>query len=208
MPMATLPLLLLGLAVLVVVGLVVTLVLLRAAARRRRATATALAASRAQVDALGRRVEDLATEVDRTRAEVERAEQRARLSEADREYVITTLAAGAPDDRPVVGGPPQHRPPAVHQLQEQLVRVLADQQQRSPLRARAVDVAVRTVALGHGVRRALQVDNLDRAAAEAHVARRRSRRLRKQEVREARRLLRQVRAQQGRPLGQRQGDAA
>ena len=65
------------------------------------------------------------------------------------------------------------------------------------MRDRAVDLAVQGVALAHGVRRALNPETLDRAAAEAHVARRRSRRVRRAEVREARRLVRHLRTSEG-----------
>jgi hypothetical protein len=92
-------------------------------------------------------------------------------------------------------------------LQEQLVGALARQQDVSRLRARAVDVVVRTVALGAGVRRALSPDVLDRAAAEAHVARRRSRRERRRELREARRVVRGAR-DHGPPADRRREDAA
>jgi hypothetical protein len=148
------------------------------------------------MSSLHQRVEELSDEVVEARA---RADQ-------DREYVITSL--GDPDElalRPA--GPAAPARPQVGELLEQrLVAELARHRDGSALRTRAVDVVVKVVALGHGVRRALSPDVVDRAAAEAHVARRRSRRSRKREEREARRLLRAVKAQ-SRP-GRDQGHAA
>jgi hypothetical protein len=196
----------LGVAVGACVVLAVALVVVvTAVVRRRRAghrdrelLHTELARSRARVDSLSQRVEELAVEV----VEARRSAQEA----VDREYVITSLA-GAEKDGEKSGGK-QHVPVAIGRLleppppagkraEERLLHVLARRRGASPRGARAVDVVVRTVALGHGVRRALAPDVLDRAAAEANVARRRSRRLRKREVREARRLLRAVRAHRG-----------
>ena len=78
--------------------------------------------------------------------------------------------------------------------------VLARHQGVSSVHDRAVDLAVQGVALAHGVRRAVSPATLDRAAAEAHVARRRARRTRRAELREARRLVRHVRASGGGPV--------
>lgn len=180
-------------AVAVVVVLVAVVAAVVAVRRSRRAARlreeqllSELAASRAAMTTLHQRVDELSDEVDAAR----------QAAELDHEYVITTL--GDPDDAPaqvarLVDAPA--RPAVADLLQEQLVGVLARQQERSSVRSRVVDVVVRTVAVGHGVRRALAPDVLDRAAAEAHVARRRSRRLRKREEREARRLLKAARAQ-------------
>ncbi len=85
-------------------------------------------------------------------------------------------------------------------METQVVAALARHQGVSSLRDRAVDLGVHGVALAHGVRRALSAETLDRAAAEAHVARRRSRRVRRAEVREARRLVRHLRAGDGGPV--------
>ena len=84
----------------------------------------------------------------------------------------------------------------VEVLEEQAVSRLAEVDTSRPWGARLADAGVKALALGHGVRRALSEENRDRAAAEAHVARRRSRRTRRQELREARRLLRALRSQQ------------
>jgi hypothetical protein len=148
-----------------------------------------LSTSRGEVAELSRRVAELSAEVTATRQ--------------DRDYVITSLAGdAASSDREGAGAHPRpdeaallpydeerDRPSVGQVVEDQLVGMLA-RQDGSWLRARAVDVVVRTVALGHGVRRALSPDVLDRAAAEAHVARRRSRRDRRRELREARRLVR------------------
>ncbi len=173
---------------LVLAAVAVAVFVARSGRSRKRRQETDLTRARAEVDALHDRLDRLSDEVARTRVE---AEDQRRHDREQREYVITSLAVtkGSPDD--VVAAP---RPPAGQVLQDQLVATLARQQGRSPLRSRAVEVAVHTVALGHGIRRALSPENLDRAAAESHVARRRSRRTRKLEQREARRLVRAVRA--------------
>jgi hypothetical protein len=141
------------------------------------------------VEALSGRVAELAEELVETR----------RTAAADHEYVITSFGA------PGVAGPERSdleetrrgvleaqllapgRTPVGRRLEDRLVDTVAGRgRSTGPL----VDLVVRTVALGHGVRRALTPDNLDRAAAESQVARRRSRRDRRRELREARRLLR------------------
>ncbi len=142
-----------------------------------------LSTSRDEVAELSRRVAELSAEVVETR----------RAAELDRDYVITSLGGSGsepPGQAPLLPYGGQNDRPSVGQVvEDQLVGVLA-RQHGSRLRARGVALVVRTVALGHGVRRALSPDVLDRAAAEAHVARRRSRRERRRELREARRLVR------------------
>lgn len=182
-------------AVVAAVGAVVACAVVAAAVallrsrRRRRATLDeALLRSREEVEALSRKVEELSHEVVRSR----RAEQ-------EREYVITSLIEGDPvgngptavpqraaSERTAVGGA----------AEEQLVRALA-RRSGSPAGRRWSDLVVGVVALGHGVRRAMSADVRDRAAAEAHVARRQSRRERRRQVRQARRIVRD-----GRPPGQ------
>jgi len=145
-----------------------------------------LSTSRDEVAELSRRVAELSAEVVETR----------RVAEVDRDYVITSLGGSgseSPGQAPLLPYDEQRDRPSVGQVvEDQLVGVLA-RQHGSRLRARGVALAVRTLAIGHGVRRALSPDVLDRAAAEAHVARRRSRRERRRELREARRLVRGVR---------------
>jgi hypothetical protein len=178
-----------ALAALVVVTVVVTV---RRARLARQRVEAQLAGSR-------REVEQLAHQVDRLAAEVAMGRRRAA---GDHEYVITTLAeaaqvSGAPLPEPSVPGAP-----LAEVLERQAVARLAQVDTTTPVGARIAHVGVKAVALAHGLRRALSQDNLDRASAEAHVARRRSRRTRRQELREARRLLRAVRAQQpGRAAG-------
>ena len=155
-------------------GLAVAVVLRRSARRRREALDEALSRSREEVELLSRKVEELSDEVGRA----------GRTADQDREYVITSLGSGETELAPA-GGPT--RPPATTVIEDQLVGALA-RQPRSLIRSRAVELVVRTVALGHGVRRALSADVRDRAAAEAQVARRRSRRDRKRQLREARRM--------------------
>jgi hypothetical protein len=161
----------------------------RSARRRRDALDDALNRSKDEVESLSRRVEQLSDEVVRAR----------RTADQDREYVITSL--GSDDGRSTLshlttgaGGPlPEMsqpgRTPVSRVLEDQLVEALARQPRSSMVRTRAVELVVRTVALGHGVRRAMSADVLDRAAAEAHVARRRSRRERKRQLRQARRVV-------------------
>jgi hypothetical protein len=172
--------------VLVCAALAAAVVVVRSGRARRRHQQAELARARAELDGLRDRLEQLSDEMVRSRQE---AELQRRRDLEHREYVITSLAVtGGTTEEPALP-----RPAPAQVLEDQLVSALARQQGRSPLRTRAVDVAVRGVALGHGVRRALTPANLDRAAAESHVARRRSRRARKQELREARRLVRAVR---------------
>jgi hypothetical protein len=175
-------------AVVAAVALLVAVALLRATratrAERERLDRELLT-SRDEVAELSRRVAELSAEVTETR----------RAAAEDRDYVITSLAGadGPSDAAPLLPYDEQRDRPSVGQVvEDQLVGVLG-RQDGSRLRARAVDVVVRAVALGHGVRRALSPDVLDRAAAEAHVARRRSRRDRRRELREARRHVRDAR---------------
>ncbi|MET0526716.1 MAG: hypothetical protein ABWZ91_18060 [Nocardioides sp.] len=192
-------------------SLVLLVVVARRAQRRRTATRSdtrarayeqQLAQSQQQIDRLGARVEELS-------ADVARAESVARGSRAARpeQYLITTLAddtdAGtevAPRTSHEVAVPrttAPRRPQLGAALEGRIVGSLARHQGVSAVRDRAVDLAVQGVALAHGVRRALNPETLDRAAAEAHVARRRSRRVRRAEVREARRLVRHMRTSDG-----------
>jgi hypothetical protein len=183
-------------AVVAAVTLVVVAVVLPRASRATRAERKRLdhelLTSRDEVAELSRRVAELSAEVTQSRH--------------DRDYVITSLAAdAASSDRECAGAHAQSdeaallpydergdRPSVAQVVEDQLVGVLA-RQDGSRLRTRAVGLVVRTVAIGHGVRRALAPDVLDRAAAEAHVARRRSRRDRRRELREARRHVRSTR---------------
>jgi len=178
----------------------------RSSARSTRSGALAyeqqLAHSQQQIDRLGARVEELS-------ADVARAESVARTSTASRpeQYLITTLAELDSDDEAVVSPRPSReavvrepvarRPQLGAALEGRIVGALARHQGVSSVRDRAVDLAVQGVALAHGVRRAMTPETLDRAAAEAHVARRRSRRVRRAEVREARRLVRHLRSSEG-----------
>jgi hypothetical protein len=176
-------------AALAVVALVAVLLLARAgrsARARRQALAADLQRSRADVEALSRRVADLADELRETR----------RVAAADHEYVITSLGEVVPGEPTVVDALllPRRRPALGRLLEDRLVDALS-RRSGSLSSARFRDAAVRTLAFGHGVRRALSPDILDRAAAESQVARRRSRRIRRKELRDARRLLRSVKAQ-------------
>lgn len=162
----------------------------RSVARRQAALDAEVARSRAEVESLSRRVEELSEEVVRAR----------RLADEDREYVITSLGDHVPgagvvaqDNGAVVAGP--ERRPVARLLEDQVVQALSRRTDPPPVRRSVTQLAVRTLSVAHGVRRALSPDVLDRAAAEAHVARRRSRRERKREIREARKLLRAVSTQ-------------
>ena len=183
-------------------GVVALLVVLWVALRRataerarRERLEQELLQSRADVTALGRRLDDLGHEVRQARSAADRAAARSAqlASRTEREFVITSLAdADAARPRRHAGS---RRTGSL--LEERLVRA-ASRHSGSGSAAVATRLAVQAAALGHGVRRALSPDVLDRAAAEATVARRRSRRDRKRELREARRVLRTV---QERPSG-------
>lgn len=205
------PLVALALTAAATLGLtsLVLLVVVARRARRRRASRSdararayeqQLARSQQQIERLGARVEELS-------ADVARAESVARTRRPE-QYVITTLTdvvadetdAGAsprPSREVAVPSAPPSRPQLGAALEGRIVGSLARHQGVSSVRDRAVDLAVQGVALAHGVRRALNPETLDRAAAEAHVARRRSRRVRRAEVREARRLVRHLRTSEG-----------
>lgn len=180
----------------VLAAVVVVALVLRAERSRKRQADAELVRARHQIDALEQRLDEVSAEV----AEVNR--QRALDQAADREYVITTM--GEVEQTDVAGaqaGRLRVSPPvSVARLAEQrLLASLARHQGGSRLHSSTVGVAVKVVAAGHGVRRALRPEVLDRAAAEAFVARRSSRRARRQELREARRLLRVVRSRQAAP---------
>lgn len=172
-------------------AVVPALLLVRAQRRRTAARARAyehrLAQSATEIERLGDRLDALSAEVARAEA-TSLASTRSSRAE---EYVITTLTGLPQRDR--VGARVGGRMGARVDLEGQLVSALARQRGGSVLRDRAVDVVVQGVALAHGLRRALRPDTLDRAAAEAQVARRRSRRLRRAEIREARKLVRVLR---------------
>ncbi len=191
------PALILGVGAAVVAVLVV-LALVLASRRDRRSRVHVeqqLARSRREMDQLVEQVEHLAGEV---------ADRRRRDADGH-EYVITTLteaaqvtgrAAGDLRTLDRAGAAPDPVVSVAQALEEQAVARLATLDTSTRLGVLLTSGGVKAVALGHGLRRALTRDNLDRASAEAHVARRRSRRTRRQELREARRLLRAVRAQQ------------
>ena len=165
-------------------ALVVSLWTARRAARSRRALDAELTRSRDEVQLLSRKVEELSDDVAHAR----------RAAEQDREYVITSLGGerepGSPFAQDLALS--TSAPALGKQVEDRLVAALARQPSASPVRVRAVAAAVRVVAVAHGVRRAMSPDVLDRAAAEAHVARRRSRRDRRKQERQARRLVRAV----------------
>lgn len=183
-----------GLGVLAAAAVVAGWLAVRRARTSRQVVQRQLAESRGEVDRLAEQVERLAAEVSGGR----------QPADVDHEYVITTLAhahraaseAGAAEARP--RWTREQRGPG-GLVEEQAVARLAQVDTSTPLGARAADLALRALALGHGVRRALSQENRDRAFAAAHVARRRSRRARRAELREARRLVRAVRDRQAAP---------
>jgi hypothetical protein len=186
-PVALAVLMALVLLVLLVCGGLVRVVGSARAARRRAAHATALARQE-EVAALTARVDRLSAEVERARREREGH---------GREYVITTLREAAPAG---LGPGGDERLPDVLRdetggsagalLQQRLVTAIRRGTADRPAEQALVSLAVRTVAVGHGVRRALSADNRDRIAWEMRRATRHSRRVRKQEVRAARREAR------------------
>lgn len=181
------------LGALVLVVLTVAVVVVRRRDRRRQSDRSALEAELASSQMAVARLTSQVDELSLQLTEVRRALQDARTRQS--EYVITSLVAESAGSPVAQLMPARTARPRAHALEDQLVGVLATQQDISAVRTRIVEMVVRTVALGHGVRRALSPDVLDRAAAESHVARRRSRRNRKREEREAKRLLRAVKEQ-------------
>jgi hypothetical protein len=183
-----------------VVALLVVLVVVR-----RRATAervqrerleAELARARSDVAALGRRLDGIGHDVLEAQQTAERAEARSAelTSRPEREFVITSLGTPQPD---APGATSFALPRPASMLEERLVQA-ASRHAGSSSGAAATRLFVAATAVGHGVRRALSPEVLDRAAAEATVARRRSRRDRRRDLREARRVLRTV---QERPSG-------
>ena len=177
----------------VLAAVVVVALVLRGERSRRRQVDSELALARRQVEALEQRLDEVSAEV----AETRRSSVPDRL--AEREYVITTIGeVDRTDIEPSRAGRLAAAPVASpgRMVEERLLETLARQRDGSRLRTSAVGVAVKVTAASHGVRRALRPEVRDRAAAEAYVARRRSRRARRQELREARRLLRVVRSRE------------
>lgn len=160
--------------------------------RERRRAARELARSQAELAALGARIDGLSAEVRSARQAVD----------ARPPVVITSL--GDPtqgpsrvrlEEAPFDRGPAGVRPPATElgsAVQNQLVAALARQRERAAGRP-VVAVAVRAMALGHGVRRALAEENRDRIAIAMRLEMRRSRRARREEERAARRIVREHR---------------
>lgn len=179
-------------ASLLAVGVVVALVLRGERSRRRQLDAE-LTLARSEVGALVQRLDEVSAEI----AEARRSSVADRA--AEREYVITTIGevdltdAQAAEAGRFTAAPP---PSASRLMEERLVEALSRQREGSRLRSSTVTVAVKVAAASHGVRRALRPEVRDRAAAEAYVARRQSRRARRHELREARRLLRVVRSRE------------
>ena len=172
-----------GALLLLALVLLVARVVRRRAAAERAALEDGLRRSQQQVEALAERVEELSEQV--------RTARRASDAAADREYVITTLAEATLTTREESG--PRATSPL--DVEQRVVEGLGRLDDRTLVGRRVAEAGVSLLATVHGVRRALRPEHLDRAAAEAHVARRRSRRVRRQELREAKRLLRAVKAQ-------------
>lgn len=158
-------LVILAAAVLVAVGLVVVLVVVLGTRRR---LESALVASRADVQALQQRLEELSR-----RVPVESEPER---DAAGREYLITTLPTG---DRPRAA-----------------VAVPAPEQDGARLTAgEFASVAlgeslVRVLSLGYGVRRALSAESRSRIRFEIRREVKRSRKQRRRDLKEAKRHLR------------------
>jgi outer membrane murein-binding lipoprotein Lpp len=165
----------------VVVGLALAWALLAGAARKRRAElARALAEAHDDVQTLAARLEALTTEVEQTRQAVE---QQATPAAHVEPYVITGRVLDEPGNGPDVA----HIVSAIEASRPVWVPA-------KPLRESLVHV----VALGHGVRRALSPEVRDRIVLEMKAEVRRSRRLRKAEIRAVRRYLRHQRNQRNR----------
>lgn len=152
----------------------------------------ALAQAQQDVEALAARVCELSAEVDRVRREGREHEG------AGREYVITTLGSAPGQPPRDTGAVALAGPSAGALLQRRLVAAIRRSTADRPAEEVLVTLAVRTVAVGHGVRRALSAENRDRIAWEMRRAARASRRSRRREVRAARREARARRLAAGR----------
>ena len=164
-----------GAAVLAALG--TCLLLVRGSRRNRAELRAELSAARDDVRHLTDRLEALTAEVAEThRAAVERSVQQEVAP-----FVITGLVA---DTEPEPDGV---------QREAEIVHAIAASSPRwvpaTPLR----EALIRTVSLGHGVRRALSPDNRDRIVLEMRAEVRRSRRQRKAEMKAVRRYLRERR---------------
>jgi hypothetical protein len=153
--------------------------------------------SRRRADQAQQELASLVARVDELAGEVRRAGRQRHERAADgREYVITTLGTPEPDrtgrDGAAVSlsGTPSVRGPAGAALQRRLVTAIRRSTADRPAEEVLVSLAVRTVAVGHGVRRALSAENRDRIGWEMRRAMRHSRRVRRQELRAARREAR------------------
>lgn len=184
-----------GALVVLVVGLVAVLIRTQSS-REARLSAAHLAAQR-QIEALTTQVAGLAQALETNRSQTAAL----RAAERNHEYVITSLTSLTGESVPDTAV----RPPLGETVQQQVAEVAA-RLQGSRGKAALGEFLVQGVAWGHGVRRALSPEVRDRAAAAAHIERRRSRRQRRQEIKDARRLLRAVRSQQN--AQQRAQDAA
>lgn len=158
-----------ALAAAVVVAVPACVAALRAGRRSRAELASRLSEAQRKVAALGERVEALTNEVVETRQLAE--EQTARRDVAP--FLITGLVERSEGDR-----------------QAQVVQAIEASSPHwvpaKPLR----EALVRTVSLGHGVRRALSPDSRDRILLEMRAEVRRSRRQRKAELKAVRKYLR------------------
>lgn len=154
-------------AVLVAAGLVVVLLVVLGTRRR---LESALAASRADVDALREQLADLA---ERVAAEPQPGpEPRA----SGREYLITTLPNGGRPRSAV----------AVREPEPDGARLTAGQFASVALG----ESLVRVLSVGYGVRRALSAENRSRIRFEIRREVKRSRKQRRRDLKEARRHLR------------------
>ena len=133
-----------------------------------------LAAARHDVHLLTDRLENLTAEV----AEARRAaEERARTDVAP--VVITGVVAGAE--------------PEVVPREAQIVHAIETSSPHWVPAAPLREALIKTVSLGHGLRRALSADNRDRIILEMRAEVRRSRRQRKAEMKAVRKYLRERR---------------
>jgi hypothetical protein len=163
------PRLLVTVAAVAVVLAVLAAVALRASRRERRRLAAQVDAAHADVEALRERVEELSRRL-------AGGQPAANAREAPHEFVITSLPDGrlrgtlAAEDEPEPAGTPLSAGQfASVALGESLVRVLS---------------------LGYGVRRALSAENRNRIRFEMRREVKRSRRQRRHDLKEAKRLLR------------------
>lgn len=158
----------------ILVALGVCLLTVRSTRRSRAELRTELVAARHDVRHLTERLEALTAEV---------ADARRMADERARQEVAPLVVTG------VVAEPDEDLVPRDAQIVHAIATSKPQWVPAAPLR----EALIKTVSVTHGVRRALSADNRDRIMLEMRVEVRRSRRLRKAEMKAVRKYLRERR---------------